>query len=838
MLRYGGESEEELDTSAIIEHLDFLDEGAINEAQFALVMAGDWYTLRERQDLFQQHQELEKIFVLVEGSMHLSSIETDENGRQKISLRRTVEPGEMLGRYDLLYRNPHSVRARALEPSRLLGVDATAINRLIFQFPYLRNRIAPLNVIGRMRTMPFFAGITLIELSFIADTAEEKTLEKGELLYSQDEALDNIYLVSVGQVKLTWGDGRELWIANGSAFGFCEERRSPWDPWLSDHDAVTETETELLVIPRRALFDIANLDADAVGTKLRKEQRETIQRLTIFRKFPEAKCDKLLGFMNYYHIAGHHHLLMQQGEVGDSLWILMPGRKATMVSLNSKGREIAKSQVYGPTYFSEAALRVQRYLEATVDAEPDSEWLRLHWKDFRMFLHEDDESLVDQLTMTVDVESLLGTRESRELYPWLEEGEQLIEFRRRHWIALVSQLIIPSVITIFVLITWIVLGSFLPAAFGIQLFVWVPILILLVVVWLWGIADYYNDYILVTNRRIVRQEKVILINELRQSAFLRQIQNVEVARSFLGSMLGYGTVNIQTAGAGGAIIFERLGEPDTIRDAIFRERSNHRAQYQAEGKMVIQNVLEERLGLTLQMPSRVRLDADAILFGEEEKSYWDRLVDYFQPDMPQNWTDLDEIRWRKHWFILIRNLTVPVLTTLASVISVLLLFSPVLIFPALSTIATPLLAIPTFIVGLAGLGWIVWEYVDWKNDQYIVSGDEVVDLEKKPLFFAEERKAARLDDIENVQLKMTGPINFILNFGDVELKTAATDGDFTFDFVPNPRAVAEEIRRRIENVNRQIELDRARSRAEELPDWFETYNRLDAERDPRTPGGI
>lgn len=60
----------------------------------------------------------------------------------------------------------------------------------------------------------------------------------------------------------------------------------------------------------------------------------------------------------------------------------------------------------------------------------------------------------------------------------------------------------------------------------------------------------------------------------------------------------------------------------------------------------------------------------------------------------------------------------------------------------------------------------------------------------------------------------------------MELQTAAADGDLTFDYVPNPRAVKEEIRRRIENFHRQKELEQAKQRAQELPDWFETYDRL------------
>jgi hypothetical protein len=140
------------------------------------------------------------------------------------------------------------------------------------------------------------------------------------------------------------------------------------------------------------------------------------------------------------------------------------------------------------------------------------------------------------------------------------------------------------------------------------------------------------------------------------------------------------------------------------------------------------------------------------------------------------------------------------------------------------------LSFPFVLLAIFAVGWCSWEVADWRNDAYEIDGVQVIDVEKKPLFFSEQRRTARLDDIENVELRISSPIHYIFNFGNVELQTAATDGDLTFDYVPNPRQVAEEIRRRIEDVHRQKEIDRAKQRAQELPDWFETYNRLDTNR--------
>lgn len=75
-----------------------------------------------------------------------------------------------------------------------------------------------------------------------------------------------------------------------------------------------------------------------------------------------------------------------------------------------------------------------------------------------------------------------------------------------------------------------------------------------------------------TNRRVVRQEKVILIKLLRQSAFLRQVQNVDSSTTFFGRLLGFGTISIQTAATSGAITFGMVNDPEKIGNLILGER--------------------------------------------------------------------------------------------------------------------------------------------------------------------------------------------------------------------------------------------------------------------------
>jgi hypothetical protein len=118
---------------------------------------------------------------------------------------------------------------------------------------------------------------------------------------------------------------------------------------------------------------------------------------------------------------------------------------------------------------------------------------------------------------------------------------------------------------------------------------------------------------------------------------------------------------------------------------------------------------------------------------------------------------------------------------------------------------------------------------NWRNDTYEVSDESLVHVEKLPLSLAEDRKSASLGKIQNVEMYIRSPLQWLFNYGDVVCQTAAEEGDFTFDGVPDPRAVADEIQRRIERFRRQAEIANIEQRAKDLPDWFEVYNTLEWE---------
>lgn len=96
--------------------------------------------------------------------------------------------------------------------------------------------------------------------------------------------------------------------------------------------------------------------------------------------------------------------------------------------------------------------------------------------------------------------------------------------------------------------------------------VWLLLLwIALFVVW----TDYYLDVLLLTNKKLIDVEQRALFSREVTSLSLERIQDITVnTEGILASLLHFGHLEIQTAGAEKKIVVRFLQNPDTIKHHI------------------------------------------------------------------------------------------------------------------------------------------------------------------------------------------------------------------------------------------------------------------------------
>ncbi len=83
-------------------------------------------------------------------------------------------------------------------------------------------------------------------------------------------------------------------------------------------------------------------------------------------------------------------------------------------------------------------------------------------------------------------------------------------------------------------------------------------------------------------------------------------------------------------------------------------------------------------------------------------------------------------------------------------------------------------------------GFLIW--IDYWLDVWIVTDQRVVNIEQKGLF-SRHVSELHFHTVQDVTSKVQGIIPTILNYGDVEVQTAAEKTRFLFRHVPDPYAI-------------------------------------------------
>ncbi len=142
---------------------------------------------------------------------------------------------------------------------------------------------------------------------------------------------------------------------------------------------------------------------------------------------------------------------------------------------------------------------------------------------------------------------------------------------RKHWIALLKPIALPTLL--IVVSTLIMFYLLFGTAYDwkLTLIGYGAALVILLPWWLWRFDDWQNDIYQVTATRIIDVERLpFYLREERREANLGMIQNVKFEiPSALGKLLNYGSVTIETAGAG-AFTFDYVKDPRNVQAEIFR----------------------------------------------------------------------------------------------------------------------------------------------------------------------------------------------------------------------------------------------------------------------------
>lgn len=520
------------------------------------------------------------------------------------------------------------------------------------------------------------------------------------------------------------------------------------------------------------------------------ERVAVFKELALLRDLPEAELQRIAApFIDY--ALGRGEELYEQGERAESLYLLLSGD--LRCELVNQAGQVLPSALRPGDVFGARSLGLDGVAASRVKALHNSRLLYLPRPDLARLLH---------------AYPLLGERlrtlaAGRQLKPevefdWLGRDESIEFVARKHvaylWTRLARAMVVAIAGLLGILLAaeqanpvpWLLgAGALLAISLGLAV---------------WEVLDWRNDYYILTDQRVVWLEQVLLRSASRVEAPLDSVQSVNMHSSLLGRWLGFGDVVVQTYT--GTVLMPSVGNPLMIKylieEYVTRQRK-HSRQARHDG---IRQSVRETLGTA---PHRVLQTPLASAYEPARRT---ERLGLFRTRTIEG----DKIIYHKHWFTLAGSLALPALFFLS------VIFAVNLVYGGLPGDGAGWLI--TLVALAAPLAVIIYRYVDWENDIYMVTPESLLDSEKKPLGSL-VTKTAPLANVLSLENHRVGLLGLLFNFGIVRINVG--DSSLDFNGVHDPARVQQDIFARIEAFKLRAQQEQHDEERKRMAEWLRVY---------------
>lgn len=168
-----------------------------------------------------------------------------------------------------------------------------------------------------------------------------------------------------------------------------------------------------------------------------------------------------------------------------------------------------------------------------------------------------------------------------------EADEKIIALFNRHWFIIFSTLAVFALLAIFPFAVYILIQPWLISR-GLTDFFIVAMLIYFIIWWnglFYRITMYILDIWIVTDRRILDNEQHGFFNRTLSEMHSSKIQDISVeVKGFIPSLLNYGNVKVQTAGAELKFIFKKVPDPAGLKSLLSKVYDAHIVKHKNGGE--------------------------------------------------------------------------------------------------------------------------------------------------------------------------------------------------------------------------------------------------------------
>jgi hypothetical protein len=386
-------------------------------------------------------------------------------------------------------------------------------------------------------------------------------------------------------------------------------------------------------------------DTRRTAADARKIQ-DLLKKIHLFKDFTEQDITRIEERLSDHRVRAGNKIFIQDDPADDGFFIIMEG--GVQITREIDGEVEVVANLVPGDYFGETALLARRPRSANATAIHSTTLLRLVPRNFRWLLEEFP--VVGQELIAIAEGYKLARRKH---FDWLGKDETIHIVARKHPAILFLSLAIPFI------------SSFLFALAFAYGFVaqdsWWRFLgasgLLVMVLWgAWKWVDWGNDFYIVTDKRVVWLEKIVLLYDSRQEARLATILSVNVTTNQLQRILRFGDVIVRTFT--GSIPFRNVGNPRQFAAAVEEYWSRVRESTEREKIEEIQQTVKDRLSfeekeeisdeeLPKETPQQKSSEQSP------EVSVFSRMFENF---LKVRFEVDGVVTYRKHWFLLLMRL--------------------------------------------------------------------------------------------------------------------------------------------------------------------------------------
>jgi uncharacterized membrane protein YdbT with pleckstrin-like domain len=542
---------------------------------------------------------------------------------------------------------------------------------------------------------------------------------------------------------------------------------------------------------------------------------EFLRSTTIFNGVDDTGLAEIAGlFKEFDALTGEY--LCQKGDLTEGFFLIYDGEAEL---INERRTAEAENMLLNTGDFAgeEALFYLPRRTSHVVITRPST----------ILFLsNRQIPKLLEQFPMIRENISVLS--DSRILcqklaFSWLGENEYIHVISRKHPALLLGAISLPIFFFISVMLLSVLLST-LWSPSSIAGIVIIAIGFVISAIWLgWNIFNWSNDYYILTNQRMVWIEKVAGVYDSRQEAPLSSLMSVGVSKTRLGNLIGYADVTVRTFV--GPISFKNVAYAPQIAGMIEAYWQRSKVSELADDEEEMRKALKRKLSGEDAIPLEdiatqpMRSGASQQPREAREATFWEWL---FADFLKLRFETGGVVTYRKHWLVLLKHTILPLILLISGIV-----FGSAILANAFKlTNKTPLLIL-TLIYLVVVFGWLMYNFIDWRNDIYQLSDDQVIDVERKPLG-KENRRAAPLESILSIEYERKGILAMLFNFGTVYITVGNTK--LSFDFVYHPSDVQQDIFARMgshQEEKRKIAVAQERER---VSGWFKVYHEETKER--------